>query len=86
MIYIAQPRGLRRHTLSLDNLQNESSRSKTGADVLLSPLTSLSSLDGDVNETNPLRGMGVEDVRLALVGYANGVLSSLVIDVMASCF
>lgn len=39
-------------------------------DVLLSPLTSLSSLDGDESETttkNPLQGMGVEDVRLALV-------------------
>ena len=40
--------------------------------VLLSPLTSLSSLDGDEIETttkNPLQGMGVEDVRLALVSY-----------------
>ncbi|KAH9981454.1 hypothetical protein BGW80DRAFT_1270329 [Lactifluus volemus] len=33
------------------------------------PLTSLSSLDGEENETakNPLEGMGVEDVRLALM-------------------
>jgi hypothetical protein len=40
--------------------------------MLLSPLTSLSSLDGDENETttkNPLQGMGVEDVRLALVSH-----------------
>ncbi|KAI0295485.1 hypothetical protein BC826DRAFT_1008037 [Russula brevipes] len=44
-------------------------RSKNGADILLSPLTSLSSLDGDEIETvkNPLQGMGVEDVRLALL-------------------
>jgi hypothetical protein len=44
-------------------------RFKTGADALLSPLTSLSSLDGDENDMikNPLRGMGVEDVRLALL-------------------
>ncbi|KAI0256535.1 hypothetical protein BJV78DRAFT_1165107 [Lactifluus subvellereus] len=44
-------------------------RPKNNADVLLSPLTSLSSLDGDENETvkNPLQGMGVEDVRLALL-------------------
>ncbi|KAI0005877.1 hypothetical protein BJV74DRAFT_800497 [Russula compacta] len=44
-------------------------RSKNGSDVLLSPLTSLSSLDGDESETtkNPLLGMGVEDVRLALM-------------------
>ncbi len=49
-----------------------SHRPKHNADVLLSPLTSLSSLDGDESETttkNPLQGMGVEDVRLALVGY-----------------
>ena len=47
-------------------------RPKHNADVLLSPLTSLSSLDGDESETttkNPLQGMGVEDVRLALVRY-----------------
>ncbi|KAI0282133.1 hypothetical protein BGY98DRAFT_955911 [Russula aff. rugulosa BPL654] len=45
------------------------SRSKTGADAPLSPLTSLSSLDGDESEAikNSLRGMGVEDVRLALL-------------------
>jgi hypothetical protein len=49
-----------------------SHRPKHSADVLLSPLTSLSSLDGDESETttkNPLQGMGVEDVRLALVSY-----------------
>jgi len=64
-----------------------SDRSKNGADVPLSPLTSLSSLDGDENETNrnPLRGMGVEDVRLALVGFAHAVLSSIVINIVASC-
>lgn len=47
-------------------------RPKHGADVLLSPLTSLSSLDGDEGEAatkNPLQGMGIEDVRLALVSY-----------------
>jgi hypothetical protein len=45
-------------------------------------------LDGDENDMikNPLRGMGVEDVRLALVGYSNGVFSSVAVDVMASCF
>lgn len=45
-------------------------RSRYNPDVLLSPLTSLSSLDGDESETttkNPLQGMGVEDVRLALL-------------------
>ncbi|KAI9466051.1 hypothetical protein BJY52DRAFT_1239015 [Lactarius psammicola] len=45
-------------------------RPKHNADVLLSPLTSLSSLDGEESETttkNPLQGMGVEDVRLALL-------------------
>lgn len=64
-----------------------SDRFKNGADVPLSPLTSLSSLDGDENETNknPLRGMGVEDVRLALVGFAHAMLSSIVINMMASC-
>ena len=49
-----------------------SHRPKHSADVLLSPLTSLSSLDGDESETatkNPLQGMDVEDVRLALVSY-----------------
>ena len=49
-----------------------SHRPKHNADALLSPLTSLSSLDGDESETttkNPLQGMGVEDVRLALVSY-----------------
>jgi hypothetical protein len=53
-------------------LTRRCNRPKNNADVLLSPLTSLSSLDGDENETvkNPLEGMGVEDVRLALVGYA----------------
>lgn len=47
-------------------------RPKHSADVLLSPLTSLSSLDGDEGEAttkNPLQGMNVEDVRLALVSY-----------------
>jgi hypothetical protein len=47
-------------------------RPKHNADVLLSPLTSLSSLDGDEGEAttkNPLQGMSVEDVRLALVSY-----------------
>jgi len=53
------------HTLHCPN-----QRPKHNADVLLSPLTSLSSLDGDESETttkNPLQGMGVEDVRLALL-------------------
>jgi hypothetical protein len=64
------------------------SRLKNSADVLLSPLTSLSSLDGDESETakNPLYGMGVEDVRLALVGYSLSVKSSHNVDVMTSCF
>ncbi|KAH9001425.1 hypothetical protein EDB92DRAFT_1826587 [Lactarius akahatsu] len=45
-------------------------RPRHNADALLSPLTSLSSLDGDENETttkNRLQAMGVEDVRLALL-------------------
>ncbi|KAI9509944.1 hypothetical protein F5148DRAFT_1183357 [Russula earlei] len=44
-------------------------RSKNGVDVPLSPLTSLSSLDGDENEMAkyPLWGMSVEDVRLGLL-------------------
>jgi hypothetical protein len=66
-------------------------RPKHNADVLLSPLTSLSSLDGDESETttkNPLQGMGVEDVRLALVGYLwslNQVFNG-VADITHSCF
>ncbi|KAN0128524.1 hypothetical protein V8E53_013731 [Lactarius tabidus] len=54
------------HTLHCPTTQ----RPKHNADVLLSPLTSLSSLDGDEGEAttkNPLQGMGVEDVRLALL-------------------
>jgi len=53
------------------NDENLFSRSKNGADAPLSPLTSLSSLDGDENDMtkNPLWGMSVEDVRLALVGH-----------------
>ncbi|KAI0306711.1 hypothetical protein B0F90DRAFT_1692430 [Multifurca ochricompacta] len=44
-------------------------RPKNSTDVLLSPLTSLSSLDGDENDPakNPLQGMSVEDIRLALL-------------------
>ncbi|KAH9966508.1 hypothetical protein BC827DRAFT_1176408 [Russula dissimulans] len=51
------------------NGSNPTQRSKNGADAPLSPLTSLSSLDGDEHEMtkNPLWGMCVEDVRLALL-------------------
>ena len=35
---------------------------------------------------NSLRGMGVEDVRLALVGYTGSVGTSLAVDVMTSYF
>lgn len=88
MGYNVIPKGSCRPHSFLWQLTEQRDRSKHGADVPLSPLTSLSSLDGDENEAikNPLRGMGVEDVRLALVGYAYAMLSSPAVDVMFSCF